>query len=55
MTVDDKVIALMRGCGHYLHHSMGAENSKELLLMLSEDEKRVLCSLLKKCLKAWNN
>lgn len=54
MTIDDKVISLLRGCGHYLHHNASGE-SEELLSMLSVDEKKELISILKKCLKKWNN
>ena len=56
MTIDDKVISLMRGCGHYLHHSMGEDSSSEQMLScLSHEEKKELISLLKKCLQSWEN
>lgn len=56
MTIDDKVISLMRGCGHHLHHNMDENSSSEQMLScLSPDEKKELISLLKKCLKSWDN
>lgn len=54
MTIDDKVISLMLGCGHHLHHNMGEdENSEQLLSFLTHEEKKELISLLKKCLQNW--
>lgn len=55
MTIDDKVIALLRKCGHYLHHNKGKDNfdSEQSLSFLSNDEKHELITLLKKCLQHW--
>lgn len=54
MTIDDKVISLMRGCGHYLHHHMNEDiSSEQMLSVLSNEEKKDLISLLKKCLHNW--
>jgi hypothetical protein len=54
MTNDEKVIALMRGCGHFLHHNMHG-NTDNLLSALSENEKTELISILEKCLTSWEN
>lgn len=51
MNENDKVIILLRKCGHYLHHNVGhGENvdSAKLLETLSDEEKEVLISLLEK-------
>lgn len=54
MTIDDKVISLMRRCGHHLHHNVNDNvGGEQLLSALSHDEKKELISLLKKCLKSW--
>lgn len=56
MTPADKVLNLLRQCGHYLHHNVGhgqQKDASELLSGLSEDEQEMLIALLKKCLKQW--
>ena len=53
-TMEDKVISLMRRCGHYLHHNMReSDSSEQMLSALSDDEKKNLILLLKKCLQNW--
>jgi hypothetical protein len=47
MTIDDKLISLLRDCGHYLHH---AEGGHELTAGLSDEDKKELIMLLKKCM-----
>ncbi len=57
MSADEAVIHLMRKCGHHLHHNVGhngADDSGALLSVLSNDEKRTLIELLKKCVDSWN-
>lgn len=57
MTIDDKVITMLRKCGHHLHHNVsrdGTDNG-QLLNFLSEDEKKQIIGLLKKCLQGWDN
>ncbi len=52
LPLDEAVILLLRKCGHYLHHNVGAdrgEAAQELLAALSKPEKETLLSLLKKC------
>lgn len=49
-TIEDEVIILLHQCGHFLHHASGETNHQALLKDLSEEEKRDLAVLLKKCL-----
>lgn len=53
MAADDKVISLLRRCGHHLRHNAGNTGSEQLLAVLSEEEKETLIVLLKKCLQSW--
>ena len=53
-TIEDEVIVLLHRCGHFLHHSAEqASDHKALLSILSEEEKRSLAAVLKKCLQSW--
>ena len=48
----ERMIALLRRCGHFLHHSMGpGANAAALTEALSADERATLEKLLEKCLK----
>lgn len=51
---EGRVLGALRGCGHYLHHSAGADaDAGALLSFLSAVEKEQLASLLEKCLAHW--
>lgn len=55
--LSEQVLGAMRGCGHFLHHSVGHGNSADseaLLAVLSEEEKKQLLAMLKKCLNSWD-
>ncbi len=55
-TADEKVILLLRKCGHYLHHNAGHGQDADcavLLAALSAAEKETLTDLLGKCLQSW--
>lgn len=53
-TMEGRVIALLRRCGHHLHHNAGrGADSAQLLSFLSEEEKESLAALLEKCVKSW--
>ncbi|MDY3767431.1 MAG: cytidylate kinase-like family protein [Lachnospiraceae bacterium] len=57
-TPDEKVIELLRKSGHYLHHSVGHNDStdpSQLLSALSAEEKTAMISLLEKCLQSWKS
>ena len=53
----DDLYGLMRGCGHYLHHSGGkhqeAGEENQLFAALDEGEQECLKGLLKKLLDSW--
>lgn len=53
-TAEDEALLLLRKCGHYLHHSARGVSARELLGVLSEEEKGQLIAALKKCLGAWS-
>lgn len=57
MTTEEKVLAYLRGCGHYLHHNVGRGelDTASFLGFLTEEEKQQLSTLLKKCLEEWQN
>jgi hypothetical protein len=48
LSTDDAVVALIRECGHFLHHSRG-ENADILTANLTSEEKEQLKALLSKC------
>ncbi|NBJ93909.1 hypothetical protein [Parablautia muri] len=53
----DDLYSLMRGCGHYLHHSsekhQKAEGENQLFAVLDDEEQKCLKGLLKKLLDSW--
>ena len=50
----DDAITLLRKCGHILHHRFGhGSDPAPLLGALTLEEQNTLCSLLTKCLYAW--
>ena len=56
MNTDDAAVISLRRCGHFLHHSAGADKGKtnaELMAALTEEEKKTLAGLLQKCLRSW--
>ena len=51
---EEKLLVLLRKCGHFLHHSVGRDgDTAPLLRALTPEEKLILETLLKKCLKSW--
>ncbi|MGM9662628.1 MAG: hypothetical protein ACI3WR_05995 [Oscillospiraceae bacterium] len=56
MNADGAAVLSLRRCGHFLHHSAGADKGKtnaELMAALTEEEKKTLAELLQKCLRSW--
>lgn len=56
MGAEDAAVLSLRKCGHFLHHSAGADKGRtnaELMAALTEEEKRTLAELLQKCLRSW--
>lgn len=51
--INDETILLMLKCGHYLHHGQ-IESGDDLLSFLSDEERKELTELLKKCIEQWN-
>ncbi|MGN1307469.1 MAG: hypothetical protein ACI4V3_07350 [Faecousia sp.] len=52
-TTEERVLRLLRKCGHYLHHSAGCDaDSATLLSALSEEEKELLAALLSRCVQS---
>ena len=50
----ERMIVLLRKCGHLLHHSLGpGTDAAPLTEALSAEERATLESLLEKCLKHW--
>lgn len=55
-SIKDETVILMLKCGHALHHGLREEaENKDILFFLSQDEKRELTRLLKKCIEEWDN
>lgn len=53
---EEKIIILLRKCGHFLHHNVGRdENVEPLLNALTSEERKTLEMLLEKCLYNWQN
>lgn len=55
-TPEERVIALLRKGGHYLHHNFGKgekPDETQLLSNLSGEERASLAALLEKCLEKW--
>ena len=51
---EERMILLLRKCGHFLHHSMGpGADAAPLTEALSAEERATLERLLEKCLKHW--
>lgn len=51
---EDKVIVLLRKCGHFLHHNVGRDgDTASLLEGLPPQEREELARLLEKCLENW--
>lgn len=49
LTEDEKIIVLMRRCGHHLHHiAKNADDAQQMIATLSERERHALYVLLKK-------
>lgn len=55
LPVEERIIRLMRKCGHYLHHSVNPKeaDNNQLLSALNEQEKAELETLLQKCISEW--
>jgi hypothetical protein len=54
-TVEERIFIRMRKCGWFLlqRHSKNVPDDPTLLDGLTDEEKKQLSSLLKKCLSAW--
>lgn len=56
MTADERILVLLRRCGHYLHHNAGHDtNAAALVGMLTAEEKDSLEVTLQKCLQHWQS
>lgn len=54
MTASETTMILLRRCGHFLHHNVGAgADSSKMFEMLTEEEQAQLNAALKKCLAGW--
>ena len=53
MTTSEITYALLRSCGHYLHHASGEGSPETMFAALSEDEKKELNALLRKVVRSW--
>lgn len=54
LPAEERIIVLLRKCGHHLHHNVGrGADTASLVNVLSEEEKSSLEALLQKCLKHW--
>lgn len=54
MTVDEKIVVLLRRCGHHLHHNVKSDSAvNDLVSFLSESEKEEFIHLLENCLHHW--
>ena len=52
----ERMISLLRRCGHFLHHSMGpGADAAPLTEALSSEERATLEGLLEKCLNHWES
>lgn len=53
---EERVLVLLRKCGHFLHHSAASpEGASHLMDVLTPEEKETLAALLEKCLARWEN
>lgn len=51
---EDKLLVLLRQCGHFLHHNVGnTADTADLFNALSPQERQTLETLLAKCLQSW--
>lgn len=54
LTAEERILSLLRKCGHYLHHNAGHDVDAAVLIgMLTGEEKSELEAILQKCLKHW--
>lgn len=55
MTTEELTMALLRQCGHFLHHNVGHGDVDcgKMFAALTEEEKTQLNILLEKCLAGW--
>ena len=49
----DPALALLRQCGHFLHHMGPGSDPARLMSVLTAEERATLQSLLQKCLDSW--
>ena len=49
----DPALALIRQCGHFLHHMDPGSDPARLMSALTAEERATLQSLLQKCLDSW--
>ena len=53
---EERMITLLRKCGHYLHHSVGPDADLSAMVnVLSPDERATPERLLEKCLGKWQS
>ncbi len=51
---EERMIVLLRKCGHFLHHNVGRDGDAAALAdALTAEEKATLETLLEKCLAKW--
>lgn len=56
MTIDERILVLLRRCGHHLHHNAGHDtNDAALVDILTAEEKTSLEVILQKCLRHWQS
>lgn len=56
MTIEERILVLLRKCGHHLHHNAGHDtNAAALVDVLTAEEKNSLETILQKCLQHWQS
>lgn len=56
MTPEERILILLRKCGHHLHHNVGHDTDAAALVnMLTTEEKTSLEEILQKCLQHWKS
>lgn len=56
MTTDERILDLLRRCGHHLHHNAGHDtDAAALVSVLTTEEKTSLETILQKCLRHWQS
>lgn len=56
LTAEERILVLLRRCGHHLHHNAGRDASADRLIgMLTAEEKASLEAILQKCLQHWQS